>query len=1584
MAANEIKLTLRVNDDGTLGIVGKKAKQAAAGVDQLDKSTKKANKSRNNYQKVEKGVAGATSNSTKGFSKQAGAITGGLVPAYAVLAANVFALTALFGALQRAAAVQQLEQGLIAVGAAAGQNLPYVATQLRTITDLAISSEQAMRATAVAMSAGFSSTQLEKLTMVAKGASLALGRDLGDALDRLVRGTAKLEPEILDELGIMVRLDDAARDYALSLNKAVKDLTRFEKQQAFLNATIDQGTQKFNRIAESVDANPYDKLSASFNDLTKTLLNLANELSFVVEYLASAPTALFGATLAFGSGLAKSVLPTLTEMTEKQRDLSATAAKEAKKARKESVKEYSKLGKSIEGMKFAPPGIKEAAKAYATGSRSAKEMKKDILSLTKSEKLRNVALKTYEAEDSGRSAKFIAEKKAERDAVVALRQEIERLAQTERTRGAISSKENIKSIRSSQTAIQAENLGAMGLGVIPDFKEAAKGSANLLKSVRAASGGLNVLRAGFGAVTGSLKLFGTAIAGAIPVLGQALFVLGLFGPLLSDLFKKSKIQSTLEEVTESFDSFTKTNVYLNDVLKDNSIPLEKKYQAQLKARVGVLGQVEAGINRLAAVDEEQNLQKIAELTEEVIRIEANRAKARGIARRNASKPSGTVDNLKAEIKAIQDALLKVDAASGAALLGAATARLKANKQLAATTGVEIAELEALTLDLLKGGKAADMTWEELKKRIQEITEPSRKLQGAIDGVAQSLKDFDKASQDLEDKVDTPYTNALDALQSLKNEALAVESGVKGVKILDKEQQERLDTFVAKFRELFISQGVAGAGVLMDTEVLERGITLLREYETTIVTSTAKSKELTEEAKKLVKVSKNNEALTKARLDFERKSSEQLLAAKESSLTLLKQTTDESKVKAKTAALDAEIAALRAKIADTAQQTFEIDTARFNGLKQINDALEKQANLQLDIVKAQDDLAKRKALLDRPAGRTTGLTAQEELALFTKNADERKAKETEILNQRLQGIDIEFKLLDIKFALEAQRLDNTLTELSANEKIGKEEADFARQALVSRREGAEGLRDAAQQLALAEAGVTLDVSALEKSKDTGIVVPIAEQPTAVQTAVEERRSEGDVKGRLLEDAALTERRATALETINRLQAFAEASGNKSVALAERKNYLELQRRQLLEGTEAIIQDGKIKEGISVEEQQRAQAILNELDKNELELIKNRIAKREKEVETVTRLGGETAGAFASFGANMMNLTETGGVLAEGSKDVFSEKVAGIAEASQTLISSLRELGPEGEVMASVVQGALNMTEAFAAGFETIKESGIKSSEGITAGFKMAGAAVSAISGMQQAKAKAAVAGIDQEIAAEQKRDGQSAQSVAKIAALEKKKDAVKRKAFEQNKKMQMAEVIMATGVAIMNSIKMGLPWGAVFGSMAAAMGAAQLSAIASTSYQGGGSIANASSAPPSSVAMGSRSNVVDVSQRASGGELAYLRGARGVGTNANDFTPAFTGAKYRASGGETAGYMVGEQGPELFVPETPGRIVPNDDIAQAAPVNVTFSVQAIDASSFNDALTTQRGNIISMIREAANSSGEGFLETVDTNALQMER
>jgi hypothetical protein len=97
----------------------------------------------------------------------------------------------------------------------------------------------------------------------------------------------------------------------------------------------------------------------------------------------------------------------------------------------------------------------------------------------------------------------------------------------------------------------------------------------------------------------------------------------------------------------------------------------------------------------------------------------------------------------------------------------------------------------------------------------------------------------------------------------------------------------------------------------------------------------------------------------------------------------------------------------------------------------------------------------------------------------------------------------------------------------------------------------------------------------------------------------------------------------------------------------------------------------------------------------------------------------------------------------------------------------------------------------------------------------------------------------------------------------------------------------------------------------------------------------------------------------------------------DFTRAFTGAKYRASGGETAGFMVGEQGPEMFIPDRAGRIAPADETANMnnAPTNINFSISAVDSQGVEELLINQKGNIIKMIREAANEHGEFFLEAV---------
>lgn len=234
----------------------------------------------------------------------------------------------------------------------------------------------------------------------------------------------------------------------------------------------------------------------------------------------------------------------------------------------------------------------------------------------------------------------------------------------------------------------------------------------------------------------------------------------------------------------------------------------------------------------------------------------------------------------------------------------------------------------------------------------------------------------------------------------------------------------------------------------------------------------------------------------------------------------------------------------------------------------------------------------------------------------------------------------------------------------------------------------------------------------------------------------------------------------------------------------------------------------------------------------------------------------------------------------------------------------------------------------------------------------------------------IKGVDREIAAEKARDGQSEQSQARIKALEDKKEKLKKKAFEQDKKAKMAQVVMATSLAIMQAVALLGPFGLPVAAMFAAMGAAQLAMISGMQYEGGGK--GTAATPTSDVSVGQRSNTVDLARgNNQAGEISYMRGEQGVG-GATNFRPAFMGYKNRAAGG----YIVGEQGPELFMPEVPGEIIPS---GQGMGQNVTanFNIQALDAAGVEEILLQQQNHIIGMIRSAANDHGEFFLESVDT-------
>ena len=317
-------------------------------------------------------------------------------------------------------------------------------------------------------------------------------------------------------------------------------------------------------------------------------------------------------------------------------------------------------------------------------------------------------------------------------------------------------------------------------------------------------------------------------------------------------------------------------------------------------------------------------------------------------------------------------------------------------------------------------------------------------------------------------------------------------------------------------------------------------------------------------------------------------------------------------------------------------------------------------------------------------------------------------------------------------------------------------------------------------------------------------------------------------------------------------------------------------------------------------------------------------------------------------------------------------------AQTQVNSFKEglleLGPEGAAIGAVSQGAVTVAGALA----TIGDANA------SAGKKMdaAKSVFSAIGSVMATQAKAQEAAVDVQINAEKKRDGKSKESLAKIKAMEAKKIAIQRKAFEQNKKVQLANAIITGYAAIQSGFATPpfFPVGLAMGAFAVAQTAMQIQGIRKSTFQGGSSDSASASAAPSTIAVGGkRSNKVDVSKSAGSSELNYLRGGKGVGSNANNFRGAAMGLKGYADGG----VVVGERGPEVYDPSNQ-EIIPNYDLGGGRNMNVTFNVNAVDAQSVEALLNNNQGAVVGAIRNAANSYGQDFLPDVNVGYESMEK
>ena len=338
MAGNEINLTLKITEKGNLKVVGQNAERAAAGLDKAGKSARTADRNI-------KGAAQTSANGSKNFSKMAQGISGGLVPAYATLAAQIFAVSAAFNFLKDAGQLGLLQSGQTAYAAATGISLKSLTEDIQAATESQLGFRDAAQAAAIGTAAGLDPTQITQVAKAAKDASTVLGRDLTDSFNRLTRGITKAAPELLDELGIILRLDTATQNYADALGRSKDSLSAFERSQAVANEVLTQAEEKYGKVLAVTGggANEFAKLSTAFEDIVNNLRKFAVDfLTPIATTLQEMPGLIFAAFAPFGAQVLKTALPGLEKVSgalDNMATRAESASEKAQKSLKESLKD---------------------------------------------------------------------------------------------------------------------------------------------------------------------------------------------------------------------------------------------------------------------------------------------------------------------------------------------------------------------------------------------------------------------------------------------------------------------------------------------------------------------------------------------------------------------------------------------------------------------------------------------------------------------------------------------------------------------------------------------------------------------------------------------------------------------------------------------------------------------------------------------------------------------------------------------------------------------------------------------------------------------------------------------------------------------------------------------------------------------------------------------------------------------------------------------------------------------------------------------------------------------------------------------
>jgi len=287
---------------------------------------------------------------------------------------SLFALKKAWDTAFDAARFQQMRQSFHTFAASHGVDSNVILANLKRVSAGTIDTAQLMEAAGNAMLLGIPADKLTRMMEIARASSRITGRTIAESFNDIALGMGRQSKLILDNLGIIIRVEKANKDYAESIGKVASQLTDAEKKQAFLNAVMEAGEDTMRRVNVQAltQAERMQRIEARWKDAGKTiggvLVRTGIAITLIFQSTASLGLRLFGVFSRLVQGAA--FLTDAIHITSGAYDTwgnnaetAAGAADELHIAALESFDAIANYGKLEEPIKTVKTGIDEITKA---------------------------------------------------------------------------------------------------------------------------------------------------------------------------------------------------------------------------------------------------------------------------------------------------------------------------------------------------------------------------------------------------------------------------------------------------------------------------------------------------------------------------------------------------------------------------------------------------------------------------------------------------------------------------------------------------------------------------------------------------------------------------------------------------------------------------------------------------------------------------------------------------------------------------------------------------------------------------------------------------------------------------------------------------------------------------------------------------------------------------------------------------------------------------------------------------------------------------------------------------------------------